>query len=52
LKRTEVHSSLLDEHQVIIATLENRDKEAAKQAIRKHVDNQVEKVANTIREKK
>jgi len=52
LKRAEVHSSLLDEHQVIIATLENRDKEAAKQAIRKHVDNQVEKVANTIREKK
>lgn len=52
LKRAEVHSSLLDEHQVIIATLENRDKKAAKQAIRKHVDNQVEKVANTIREKK
>ncbi len=52
LKRTEVHSILLDEHQIIIDSLEKRDKVAAKKAIRKHVDNQVEKVADTIREKK
>lgn len=52
LKRTEVHQSLLDEHQRIIDSIGKRDKEAAKQAIRNHVDNQVEKVADSIREKK
>ena len=52
LKRTEVHQTLLKEHRYIIECIEKHDKEAAKKAIRTHVDNQVEKVAYTIREKK
>ena len=52
LKRSEVHQTLLDEHQHIIECIEKHDKEAAKMAIRTHIDNQFEKVANTIREKK
>lgn len=52
LKRSEVHQTLLAEHQYIIECIEKHDKEAAKHAIRTHIDNQFEKVANTIREKK
>ena len=52
LKRSEVHQTLLAEHQHIIDCIEKHDKEAAKMAIRAHIDNQFEKVANTIREKK
>ena len=52
LKRTEVHPILLQEHQYIIECIEKHDKEAAKKAIHMHIQNQFEKVANTIREKK
>lgn len=52
LKRSEVHQTLLAEHQHIIEYIEKHDKEAAKNAIRTHIDNQFKKVANTIREKK
>jgi DNA-binding GntR family transcriptional regulator len=52
LKRSEVHQTLLAEHHHIIDCIEKHDKEAAKMAIRTHIDNQFEKVANTIREKK
>lgn len=52
LKRAEIHATLLEEHQYIIECIEKHDKESAKRAIRIHIDNQVEKVANTIREKK
>lgn len=52
LKRVEIHAILLEEHQHIIECIEKRDKMGAKKAIRTHVDNQAEKVATTIREKK
>ena len=52
LKRKEVHEKLLAEHQYIIEMLEQRNQEKAMEAICKHVDNQVETVADTIRTKK
>ena len=52
LKQEEVHPILLKEHDHIIACIEKRDKEAAKQAVATHVDNQVKTVSDTIRTKK
>ena len=52
LKRAEMHAILLEEHKYIIECIEKRDKDGAREAIRTHIDNQVEKVATTIREKK
>ena len=52
LKRKEVHARLLAEHEYIIECIEKRDKEASKQAIATHVDNQVKTVSDTIRTKK
>ena len=52
LKRTEVHEQLLAEHQYIIEMLEARNQDEAIAAICQHIDNQVEKVADTIRTKK
>ena len=52
LKRSEVHETLLAEHQYIIEMLEERNQEEAIAAICRHIDNQVEAVADTIRTKK
>lgn len=52
LKRTEVHATLLAEHQWIIDCLEKRDKLTAKQAVSTHIENQAKKVSDTIRTKK
>lgn len=52
LKRSEVHQTLLEEHQYIIEMLEKRNAESAMIAINEHIDNQVETVADTIRTKK
>ena len=52
LKQEEVHPILLKEHDHIIACIEKRDKEAAKQAVATHVDNQVKTVSDSIRTKK
>ena len=52
LKREEVHEKLLAEHQYIIEMLEQRNQEKAIEAVCKHIDNQVETVADTIRTKK
>ena len=52
LKRIEVHEQLLAEHQYIIEMLENRNQEEAIAAVCRHIDNQVEAVADTIRTKK
>ena len=52
LKRTEVHEKLLSEHQYIIEMLEMRNQEEAIAAVCRHIDNQVEAVADTIRTKK
>lgn len=52
LKRQEVHQTLLKEHQYIIECIENHDKRKAKEAIRTHIENQAEKVSDTIRTKK
>ena len=52
LKRTEVYPTLFAEHEHIIECLAKRDKDAAKQAVNTHVDNQAKKVADTIRTKK
>lgn len=52
LKREDSHETLLEEHQYIIETLENRDVEHAVQAVCAHIDNQVTAVADTIRTKK
>ena len=52
LKSTEIHEQLLREHQHIIEMLESRNREKAIEAVCKHIDNQVEAVADTIRTKK
>ena len=52
LKRDDVHEKLLQEHQYIIEMLESRNQEEAIAAVCKHIDNQVEAVADTIRTKK
>lgn len=52
LKRKEMHSILLEEHEHIIECIEKRDKEAAKIAITTHVENQARTVSDTIRTKK
>lgn len=52
LKRAEVHEKLLSEHQYIIEMLEKRNQEEAIAAVCRHIDNQVEAVADTIRTKK
>lgn len=52
LKRAEVHEKLLFEHQYIIEMLEKRNQTEAIAAVCRHIDNQVEAVADTIRTKK
>lgn len=51
LKREEAHEVLLKEHEHIIECIENRDKQAAKEAIGEHIDNQMKTVRNVIRTK-
>lgn len=52
LKRKDVHSILLEEHEHIIECIEKKDKEAARLAIRTHIENQAKTVSDTIRTKK
>ena len=52
LKRKEMHSILLEEHEHIIECIEKRDNQAAKLAISTHVENQARTVSDTIRTKK
>ena len=52
LKRSDFHQQLIDEHEEIIETIENGQKERAVQVVCQHVDNQVEAVMDTIRTKK
>ena len=51
LKRSDFHQQLIDEHEEIIETIENGQKERAVQVVCQHVDNQVEAVMDTIRTK-
>lgn len=52
LKRKEMHETLLAEHERIIECIEKRDKEAAKEVISMHIENQANTVSDTIRTKK
>lgn len=52
LKRSDFHHQLICEHEEIIETIENGQKERAVQVVCQHVDNQVEAVMDTIRTKK
>ena len=52
LKRSDFHQQLIDEHEEIIETIENGQKERAVQVVCQHVDNQVGAVMDTIRAKK
>jgi len=52
LKRPEVHEQILEEHKFIIEMIEKGDIQRAVKAVCRHVDNQVEVVADTIRAKK
>ena len=52
LKRSDFHQQLIDEHEEIIETIENGQKDRAVQVVCQHVDNQVEAVMDTIRMKK
>ena len=51
-QREEVYATLFTEHEHIIESIAKRDKLAAKQAIGKHIDNQMIAVVDTIRAKK
>lgn len=52
LKRSDFHEQLIREHEEIIETIENGQKDKAAQVVCQHVDNQVEAVIDTIRTKK
>lgn len=52
LKQKEMHEILLAEHDKIVECIEKRDKEAAKEAIGTHINNQVTTVSDVIRTKK
>jgi len=51
LKGLDSHAQLLKEHQEIIQALEKGDRERAIETTVTHIDNQVKKVAGTIRQK-
>lgn len=51
LKREECHPQVIKEHQDIIQTIENRNKDEAAEYICNHIDSQVKAVADTIRQK-
>jgi DNA-binding GntR family transcriptional regulator len=51
LKKKEAYPTLLEEHDYIIACVEAKDKEKAKEAIRTHIINQEKTVSDTIRTK-
>lgn len=51
LKQTEVHATLLVEHDHIITCIENHDREGAMEAICKHIANQEKAISDTIRTK-
>ncbi len=50
LKREECHPQVIKEHQEIIQTIENRNKDEAAEYICNHIDSQVKAVADTIRQ--
>lgn len=50
LKREECHPQVIKEHQDIIQTIENRNKDEAAEYICNHIDSQVKAVADTIRQ--
>lgn len=50
LKREECHPQVIKEHQDIILTIENRNKDEAAEYICNHIDSQVKAVADTIRQ--
>lgn len=52
LKHENLHETLLAEHERIIEMIEKRDVEKAIEVVCKHIDNQVEAVAGTLRTKK
>lgn len=52
LKRENTYDKIIEEHDDLISKIENRQKDAAASVTCKHIDNQVEAVIDTIREKK
>ena len=52
LKKKEVHSTLIAEHQEIIQNIEKRKKKEAAEVVCRHIDNQVAAVIDSIRTKK
>lgn len=52
LKRRQYHHILIAEHEEIIERIEKHQKEEAAEIVRKHIDNQVDAVIDTIRTKK
>jgi len=50
LKRVEAHDQIIMEHNKLIEAIENGDKESAASFISIHIENQVERVADTIRQ--
>lgn len=49
LKKEEVYSQILEEHRAIVAAMEKQDVEKATKVTRVHIENQVEKVSDTLR---
>lgn len=50
LKREEFHPQVIKEHQEIIQTIENRNKDEAAEYICNHIDSQVKAVSDTLRQ--
>ena len=51
LKKEEVHTQLIAEHDAIVESVAKRDKERATSIVCQHIDNQVNTVVNVIRKK-
>ena len=49
LKKKEVHAQILEEHRAIVGAMESGDVEKATQVTSRHIENQVEKVSDTLR---
>lgn len=49
LKKEEVHQQILEEHRAIVGAMEKGDVEKATQMTGRHIENQVEKVSDTLR---
>ena len=52
LKNEEIHPRLIEEHELLIRAIENRDRERASELVGMHIGNQAAAITDVIRNKK